>query len=260
MHDEGARRRKALKMASVLRHFLGREHLDGLRLLDLGSSTGFIADELRETGATVFGIDIDVGGLVSAHRRFGAALPLVCGDGSSLPFPSRSVDLVIFNHIYEHVVDADAVMAEIERVLRPDGLVYLGFANRYGIMEPHYRLPFLSWLPYGVADRYMKVTGRGDRYYERFRSRRRLLDMCRGLAVWDYTYTVLSEPQEFFAEDMVPSPLGRAPSWIWRTLAPILPTFIWIGTPGRKRPGGSATSSSPVLLKSRLLDLSDSQL
>ena len=37
--------------------------------------------------------------------------------------------MVVFNHIYEHVVDPDAVLAEIRRVLRPDGVVYLGSAT-----------------------------------------------------------------------------------------------------------------------------------
>ena len=30
--------------------------------------------------------------------------------GDDLPLPDASLDVVVFNHIYEHVVDADAVM------------------------------------------------------------------------------------------------------------------------------------------------------
>ena len=99
---------------------------------------------------------------------------------------AQSVDIVIFNHIYEHVVDADAVMADIRRVLRPDGVVYLGLGNRLGIMEPHYKLPFLSWLPKRIAHRYVRSTGRASNYYETFRTRRGLRKMCAGLRIWDY--------------------------------------------------------------------------
>ena len=66
---------------------------------------------------------------------------------------------MVLNHIYEHVVDPDAVLREIRRVLAPDGVVYLGLANRLGVVEPHYRLPFLSWLPHGpLADRYVRAS------------------------------------------------------------------------------------------------------
>ena len=71
-----------------------------------------------------------------------------------------SVDVCVFNHIYEHVVDPDAVMAELHRVLADERVLYLGLGNRLGVMEPHYRLPFLSYLPRPMADRYMRVTGR----------------------------------------------------------------------------------------------------
>lgn len=248
MHDEQSRRRKARKIGAVVQHFLGRDTLEGLVLLDVGSSTGFIADELRATGATVIGIDIDVPGLISARRRFGSAFQLTCADGARLPFPDRSIDLVVFNHIYEHVVDPDAVMAEIRRVLRTDGIVYLGFANRYTVIEPHYRLPLLSWLPPSAADRYVSASGRAPRYYERLRSRRDLLRMCTGLSLWDYTYTVLGDPRAFFADDMVPGPLIGAPHQLWRLLTPVLPAFIWLGTPGLTSPAGRATRQPPSRL------------
>jgi SAM-dependent methyltransferase len=38
-----------------------------------------------------------------------------------MPFPNRSFDLVVCNHVLEHVSDADAALAEIRRVLKPGG-------------------------------------------------------------------------------------------------------------------------------------------
>src|SRR6476660_8184676 len=51
MLDEDGRRKKAAKIVTVLKHFLGRDDLDGLIALDIGCSTGFIADELNRAGA-----------------------------------------------------------------------------------------------------------------------------------------------------------------------------------------------------------------
>ena len=248
MLNEESRRQKAMKILSVLRHFLGRENLGGLRALDIGCSTGFISDELRKAGAKVTGLDIDEPGLAAARERFGDEIEFVCAGGERIPASAESFDIVIFNHIYEHVVDADAVMKDIRRVLRPDGVVYLGLGNRLGIVEPHYKLPFLSWLPKSAADRYIRATGKASSYYESFRTRPNLRRMCAGLNVWDYTYTVLTEPRKFAADDIVPSRLSSAPVWFWHSLAPIIPTFIWVGTPGSNRPAGHATTVPPALL------------
>lgn len=245
MLDEAGRRRKAAKILSVLEHFLGRDDLDGLVALDIGCSTGYIADELRRAGATVTGFDIDEPGLEGARARFGDQVSFVNAPGDALPVPDGSADIVVFNHIYEHVVDADAVMAEIRRVLKDDGVVYLGLGNKYGVIEPHYKLPFLSWLPKSVADRYVRASRRADSYYETFRTRPGLKRMCAGLNVWEYTYAVLAQSRSFGADDMVPKRLANAPASFWKVLTPIVPTFIWVGTPGRRRPAGTTMAEPP---------------
>jgi ubiquinone/menaquinone biosynthesis C-methylase UbiE len=244
-HDEQKRRTKAAKIVSVLQHFFGRDDLEGLTAVDIGCSTGYTVDTLQNAGCDVIGLDIDVPGVAHAKSRFGERASFMCADGSALPFADKSVDIVVFNHIYEHVVDADAVLAEIYRVLRDDGAAYFGFGNRLGVIEPHYRLPFLSWLPRRAADRYVALSGRADDYYEQFRTRSGLLRMCSGLQLWDYTYTVLSDSVAFHATDMVSPRLTSIPTSFWHALAPIMPTFVWIGTPGGRRPAGGATRQPP---------------
>jgi len=245
MLDEKARRRKAAKIIAVLQHFLGRADLRGLRALDIGCSAGFISDELRLAGAQVIGLDIDAPGLSRANGRFGDDVEFISASGDAMPILSQSVDIVVFNHIYEHVPDPDAVVAEIRRVLKDDGVVYLGMGNRLGIVEPHYRLPFLSWLPQKLADRYVRRAGRADSYYETFRTRPGLRRMCASLAVWDYTYAVVAEPQRFAADDLVPGPLRKAPLAFWRAISPIMPTYIGVATPLRRRPMGPRLAVDP---------------
>ena len=91
----------------------------------------------------------------------------------------------------------------------------------------------------------MAATGRAEHYHERFRTRAGLRRLCRGLRVWDYTYTVLGDPARFGAGDMVPARLAGAPPVLWRALAPVIPTFVWVGTPGPAAPGGPATRVRP---------------
>jgi hypothetical protein len=246
MLEEDKRRRKAAKLISVLTHFLGRDDLDGLTVADVGCSAGFISDELVRAGASrTIGVDIDVPGLRRAADRFGDRVAFVCGDGARLPFADGSLDVIVFNHIYEHVVDPDAVVGDHHGVPADDGALYLGLGNKYGIIEPHYKLPFLSYLPYGLADRYVRAFGRADQYYERFRSRGGLRRMLAGFQVWDYTFSVIAEPGRFHGESDLPGPVARLPEPAVRALRPVIPTFLWVATKGPRRPAGPALSSPP---------------
>jgi SAM-dependent methyltransferase len=54
-----------------------------------------------------------------------AADSLVCGDVGVLPFPAGRFDLVTSIAAFEHFLDVPRVVAEIDRVLRPGGLVWV---------------------------------------------------------------------------------------------------------------------------------------
>lgn len=249
MLDEEHRRSKARKLLSVIYHFLGRDDLRGLRVADVGCSAGFIADELAAAGGITTGFDIDQPGLAKASARFGSRVLFTLADGGRLPLADGSVDVIVFNHIYEHVVNPEAVLDELYRVLSDDGVIYLGFGNRLGIMEPHYRLPFLSYLPPSLADRYVRVAGRGDHYYERLRTRPTLRRLVRGFTVWDYTFSVIRQPERFDSEDMVPGPFRKLPSAALRPLTPFLPTYIWVAGKGGNRPKGPELLTPPAAVR-----------
>lgn len=246
MRDEAGRRCKAAKILAVLRHVRGQEDLAGLTVADIGCSRGYIADELAGAGAArPLGVDIDVPGLAAAQDRFGERVQFVCAAGERLPFADASVDVAVFNHIYEHVVDPDAVIADIKRVLKPQGLLYLGLANRLGVIEPHYRLPFLSYLPPGAADRYVRAFGRADHYYERLRTRWGLQRLLAGWHVLDYTLPVLADPAAFAGDDVVPGAVRRVPERALATMLPLVPTYVWVASPSALRPAGPGLRIAP---------------
>lgn len=243
MLDQEERTSKARKMLSVVFHFLGREDLQGLRVGDIGCSAGIIAAALADAGGRTLGFDIDEPGVAKAAASFGRDVQFVLSEGDRLPLADGSLDLIVFNHVYEHVVDPAAVVRELHRVLADEGMIYLGLGNRLGVIEPHYRLPFLSYLPPRLADRYVRVTGRGDHYYERLRTRPGLRRLLQGFTVWDYTYSIIREPARFAGDDMVPAAVSNIPSELVR-LVPIVPTFIWVATKSG-RPAGPALRTPP---------------
>ncbi len=245
MLDETARRKKAAKIVAVVSHALGVESLDALRAVDVGCSAGFIADELALAGATTSGVDIDEPGLARARERFGDRVDFRVARGEDLPFDDDSVDVVVLNHIYEHVVDPEAVVADIHRVLRPGGLLYLGVGHRWQLIEPHHRLPFLSWLPRPAADRYVRLAGRGDHYYERYYTPSGLRRLFAAFDVWDYTLPVLADPRAFSADDNVPEWAAKVPPAVLAAALPLVPTYVWAAFKGPATPAGPPLSVPP---------------
>ncbi|MCW5725686.1 MAG: methyltransferase domain-containing protein [Maricaulaceae bacterium] len=107
----------------------------GMRVLDLGCGRGRHLHALYwgETPVHAVGADLSFGeALVAAHGFFSLPPPpespdrsaaLSAADAGRLPFADASFDRVICSEVLEHVDDPEAVLAEIIRVLKPDGLV-----------------------------------------------------------------------------------------------------------------------------------------
>ncbi len=143
-----------------------------LRILDLAN--GRLRPQytiLRASGHQVYGIDMvnrpRFTGTDLAYRvarqiyawRMGvsvqaaAAQTLVCGDVGRLPFPDNFFDLATSVAAFEHFLDVPAVVAELERVLRPGGLVWVlihTFASPSGGHNVTFTEIPLRHLPEGV--------------------------------------------------------------------------------------------------------------
>jgi SAM-dependent methyltransferase len=50
---------------------------------------------------------------------------IIQGMGETLPFPGRSIDLVLCDNVLDHTLDGQKILSEIHRVLKDDGLLYL---------------------------------------------------------------------------------------------------------------------------------------
>ncbi|TDV48856.1 methyltransferase family protein [Actinophytocola oryzae] len=127
---------------------------DGHRVLDVGCGTGNL---LRTTGklhreVDLVGLDPDQKALARARRkarRAGLTMRLDHGFAQELPYPDASFDRVFSSLMLHHLDTAskDALLGEVRRVLRPDGLLVLadavvdghGHGHGPGRMSEHLR-------------------------------------------------------------------------------------------------------------------------
>lgn len=98
------------------------------RILDVGCGNGRISEQLADIGETVVGLELDRDRLdVFQESGVPQNQEIVQGDATSLPFPDNHFDLVSSYTVYEHIPE-EAIpnyLAEIHRVLQPDGTVYI---------------------------------------------------------------------------------------------------------------------------------------
>ena len=231
MFSHHGRERKARTILAILQDFLNKNTLSSLRLLDVGSSTGIIDNFLADHFSEVTGIDIDKEAIQYAQQTFRKHnLKFKVDDLMGLSFSDNTFDVVVCTQIYEHVPDARTMMKEIFRVLKPGGICYFAAGNRLTIMEPHYRLPFLSIIPRQLAHIYMKITGKGDYYHEKHLSLPGLQKLTSSFILRDYTKKLINDPEKFQAEYMIK--VGgikhKIAKFITKYFFWLCPTYIWI--------------------------------
>ena len=107
-----------------VRQLQGHVALGGTTVLDVGGGPGYFADAFRGAGATYVGLEPDAGEMASRRRTEPGT---VRASGEALPVRSGVVDVCYSSNVLEHVGSPWAVTAEMVRVTRPGGTVFLSF-------------------------------------------------------------------------------------------------------------------------------------
>ncbi len=91
--------------------------------VDLGCGIGDIVALLAPRARLTVGIDLAQVNLITCRENLAdtRGVGLALGSAERLPFRDGTVDAIIMADVIEHVVDRDAVLAELARVLRPGG-------------------------------------------------------------------------------------------------------------------------------------------
>lgn len=122
--------RQARMLATALGPATGTDTGTPRTILNIGCGDGTAAATAAPllTGHRLIGIDWSQDALkrARAHLTYTIRGEL---SGAGLPFATASADAVLFSEVIEHLVDPDAALDEIRRVLRPGGHLMLSTPN-----------------------------------------------------------------------------------------------------------------------------------
>lgn len=228
VRDPVSRRAKAEKIIWSLTRFAGHP-LSSKICLDVGCSSGIITSYISQFFRITIGLDYDEIALkaINRYQLTKTFLVFIHGDAMALPVRDESIDVVICAQVYEHVPDDRRLFDEIYRVLRPGGIVFFSGPNWLFPIEPHYHLPFLHWLPRTWADRYLKLMGRGQYYYENSRHFWELRRLLHKFKIVDISTDVI-----IYSYSSRLGILGKIMKSIVSVMKPIIsifaPNFNWI--------------------------------
>lgn len=199
-------------------------------MLEVGTGSGFIAAYFSKLGygpRNTHAVD------VADERQVMDSFQFHRVDGVELPYADGMFDFVISNHVIEHVGSMENQrrhMAEIFRVLEAGGILYFAVPNRWRLIEPHYNLPLLSWLPHAIASAYMRTFSRG-RHYDclplSFSQAENML-MRAGFQTTNVTLQAIGLTGEIEGRNALLRMVTRLPLGFWRLFMPIMPTLIFV--------------------------------
>ena len=152
LRDSGERLLPTWEHISVAEHLhryaLATSLASGKRVLDIASGEGYGSRLLGSVARNVLGVDRSPAAVVHATRKYGGpSVRFLQADATRIPCRDAAFDLVVSFETIEHLLDQDAMMAEIRRVLTPDGLLVMssperanhgekeGYVNEFHVLE-----------------------------------------------------------------------------------------------------------------------------
>jgi ubiquinone/menaquinone biosynthesis C-methylase UbiE len=196
---DSSRESKARKILAVL-----GDSLKKANVLEIGTGSGHIVAEIAKKASKVVSVDLNDERVIKKGYSFKKV------KDEKLPFEYSSFDVVISNQVVEHVKNQKLHLAEIHRVLKKGGICYLATPNKWFIIEPHYRLPLLSWLPRVAAKAYLWLA-KGKKW-----------------DIYPLSYGKLKEPKKYCVDDFKAlQPVLRViPSFLLSMLNCLLPSYV----------------------------------
>ncbi len=131
--------KRAEQIQRELKPFL-QNALPAYKLLDIGSHRGGYSIAFSQIGYDVTGLEFDANKIKTskeASKEYKTNISFVHGDARDTNFKDNSFDIVILSNVIEHISNTKKLLAEIRRILKPRGLLYIQFPPYWGITGGH---------------------------------------------------------------------------------------------------------------------------
>ena len=117
------------------------------KVLDLGCGEGNSEAKFKACSQDMqwYGLDIDESPEVNSRSKEGNFYTF---DGINIPFEDNYFDIIYSNQVFEHVRYPEALLVEINRVLKP-GAYFVGSVS---YLEPYHSFSFWNYTPYGFKE------------------------------------------------------------------------------------------------------------
>ena len=114
------------------------------RLVDIGAGVGLLVREGRNAGFEAYGFEPSRASVRVADKHFGIALICSTFNPKSIV---KHVDVVVVNHVLEHIKDPNRLLSDIKKILVRDGYLFIGVPNFGNIIAQLKKSRWQSLIP-----------------------------------------------------------------------------------------------------------------
>jgi SAM-dependent methyltransferase len=115
--------------------------------VDLGCGTGESYDAFSGQGERIRWVGLDITDSQEVDARERRNLSFCAYDGVHIPLASNSAHVLYSHQVFEHVRHPEALLTEVQRVLKPGG-VFVGSTSH---LEPFHSRSYWNYTPYGFC-------------------------------------------------------------------------------------------------------------
>jgi 2-polyprenyl-3-methyl-5-hydroxy-6-metoxy-1,4-benzoquinol methylase len=115
------------------------------KFLDVGAGVGTLMHVAKKHEFATYGVEVSE--WASAYARDEHGLNMVTGTLEDASYPDAFFDVIVINHVLEHVTAPIKLLGEAHRILKDDGMLVVGVPNIGSIMARIMRERWLSLRP-----------------------------------------------------------------------------------------------------------------